>query len=173
MSLEAGLADALLFRTLANLALDAPTVDDVDALGTGLGNLARCLVGEEDLASVPASADAGTPDDGESHVVVLVAQHRIAGVQRHAHREVGELTSKLQLCVDGRRESICGVGEDGDDAVALALFLRVHTTVCGDAPFEDLVVPRHERRHLTRRGLPRLRRPLDVGEQEGDHPGRE
>ena len=32
MSLEAGLADALLFRTLANLALDAPTVDDVDAL---------------------------------------------------------------------------------------------------------------------------------------------
>ncbi len=32
MSLEAGLSDAILFRTLATLALDAPTVADVDAL---------------------------------------------------------------------------------------------------------------------------------------------
>lgn len=122
---------------------------------------------------MPAAADAGTPDDGETHIVVLVAQHCIAGVQRHAHREIGEFAAQLQLRVDGRCERICRIGEDGDDAVALALFLGTHTAMCGDASLEDLVVPRHERRHLAGRRLPRLRRPLDVGEQECDPPRRE
>ena len=76
------------------------------------------------------------------------------------------------LGIDRRGHGIGRASERGDHAVALALLDRPHATVAGDDLVQDLVVPGNRQRHRCRRVFPALRRPLDVGQQEADRPGR-
>ena len=148
-------------------------VDDTDGLRHLVTELGDGVVRQQDLSAVTAATDTSAPDDRETDVVVLVAQHRLARVQRHACREVGQFSAQGELCVHGGCESTARVGEDSHDTVALALLLRTSATVGGDARLENVVVVRDQRRHLTGRGLPCLRRTFDVGEQERHHPRRQ
>ena len=118
-----------------------------------------------------ARPDASASDDREADVVVLVAQRGLTGVQRHANRELRDDGTQGHLGLERCVHRFDRMGEDRDDAVAFALFLRPRPAVRGDRRVEDLVVLRDQARHGVRRRLPRLSRSLDVGEQERHHPG--
>ena len=106
-----------------------PEIGDAGAGRQRTAHLEGRVVGEQDLLAVSARADSGAADDGETDVVVFVAQHRIAAVQRHAYRQVGQFAAQRQLGSECRADGIGSGTEDRHDAVALALLLRSHATV--------------------------------------------
>ncbi len=100
-----------------------------------------------------------------------VAQPALADVDAHPdpHRHAvrPRLPGEGALCDGGGRDGVDGARERREEGVALGL--DDHAAVRLDRRAEEGVVPRHDRR--PRRGPHRPfgpRRPLDVGEQEGD-----
>ena len=95
---------------------------------------ARRRVRHEDLVAVADRSQASAADHRLTEVVALVAQLRLAGVDRHAHVEIGALggqgsADEASLGVDRRGHGIGRRGERGDHAVALSLLHRPHAAV--------------------------------------------
>ena len=70
-----------------------PVQAEVEQLEWGVESLTNGVSGvgrQQDLPSVSARPDPGASDDREADVVVLVAENRVARVQRHAHSKLGD-----------------------------------------------------------------------------------
>ena len=77
------------------------------ALGQALGHEVGRGVAHEHLAAVSAGAQPGAANHGLSEVVALVAQLRLAGVQRDSHTElVAHLARQAPLCVARGRNRV-------------------------------------------------------------------
>ena len=73
----------------------------------------------------------------------------------------------------GGRDRVGRAPEHRKSRVALPLGLEQTSAVRFDGPRNQLVVVLERRRHPLEIRLPQTRRPLDVGQQEGDHPRRQ
>ena len=70
-------------------------------------------------------------------------------------------------------DGVAHVAEDGEDAVAFALALDDVAVLAFDARRDDGVVARQRLAHGIRLAFPEAGTAFDVGQQEGDHTGRQ
>ena len=135
-----------------------PEVGQVHAVRQVVDDQAGGCVRDEDLVPVADRSKASASDHGLTEVVAFVAQLGLAGVDRHAHVEVGPRRPGLghqgSLGIDRRGHRIRRTGERGHHAVALALFDRPHAAVAGDDLVQDLVVPGDRHGHRLRASAP-------------------
>ena len=124
---------------------------------------------------MPGRADPRGADDVEADVA-LVAERRLAGVQAHAHANLGAarpcVGGERPLALDGRAHRVARARERVEERIALRVDLvpagalrRSRAAGAGDRPTTCAVVVAEL--------LQQPRRALDVGEQEGDGAARE
>ena len=169
--LQAKLENVLRAREVAQLA--RPKIGKHDVVGQcvddQLGGRARA----QDLAARGQCPQAGGAVDRATEVVA-VAKLDLAGMQRHA--DAHGLTQRPRLMGDGVLQLDGGCGgrrrtvEDRERGIAFAARLDQPASArCHDL-FDELVVARERHRHGVGIRLPGCRRPLNVGEEEGDCP---
>ena len=131
---------------------------------------------EQDLAAVRELAQPRAAAQRQPEVVALVAQLRLRRVQRDAHpqrRSLGPgVCAHATLDLERRGDGIRAAREGGDDAVALSLLDRPHSSVKRHRLLQQRVVLGHCTRHRLWLVLPQPHRTLDVAQQEGDRAGR-
>ena len=114
-----------------------PEVGQARLLRQAVDDEPRGRVRHEDLVAVADRAQPRASDHGLTEVVALVAQLGLAGVDRHAHVEVGALRPVLaeepSLGVDRGGDGVGRACERGDDAVAFSLLDRPNAAMVGDA----------------------------------------
>ena len=125
--------------------------------------------GHHRLAAVGEIAQAGRPVHGRAHVVALVAQLRLAGVEADTEPDGGQ---RGPLQIEGAGHGFGGAGEGDHEAVALALLHGAHPSMAGDRFTEDAIEARHGLGHGLRLGFPQPGRAFDVGQQKRDRAGR-
>ena len=143
-------------------------------LGDGVLDQAAGGAGDDHLAAVGRPGDPGRAVDVDADVVVP-AQHPLAGVQAHAHphREPlrpgvgGQAPLGRHRGPDRRHRA----REGGEERVALGADLDPVPIPDGPAQDGRVLVP--DRRVASAQLLEQPGRALDVGEQEGDGPGRQ
>ena len=143
-------------------------------LGDGVLDQAAGGAGDDHLAAVGRPGDPGRPVDVDADVVVP-AQHPLAGVQAHPHphREPlrpgvgGQAPLGRHRGPDRRHRA----REGGEERVALGADLDPVPVPDGPAQDGRVLVP--DRRVASAQLLEQPGRALDVGEQEGDGPGRQ
>ena len=154
-----------------------PEVGQARLLRQSVDDEPRGRIRHEDLVAVSDGAQPSASDHRLTEVVALVAQLGLAGVDGHAHVEVGALWPFLaeepSLRVDRGGDGVGRACECGHDAVAFSLLDWPNATMVSDRLVEDLVVPRNRHRHRAGRVLPPSSRSFDVGQQEGHRPCRE
>ena len=154
-----------------------PQVPEVDLWGEGVGDHLGTCPAREHLAAMAQLADSCGADDRLAHVVLRVAQPRLAAVERHPHPDLDP--GRPRLCEDRPLRGDRGgyrVGaalERGDDAVSLALLERQRPTMGADRVVQQVVVALDDVGHLLGMGLPEMRRALEVGQEEGHDASRQ
>ena len=114
------LVDALRSRQV--LETMRAELGEADIVREGLGEERARRIGQEDLASVPGSRDAGRAVNVETQVVVA-AEPAFAGVEAHPdpdlHRFRPLVRGQRSLRDNRRPERVAGLGEHCEEAVAL------------------------------------------------------
>jgi hypothetical protein len=143
-------------------------------LGNGVLDQAAGGAGDDHLAAVGRPGDPGRPVHVDADVVVP-AQHPLAGVQAHPHPHREPLRPPVggQAPLGRHRgpDRRPRAGEDGEERVALGADLDPLPVPDGPAQEGRVLVP--DRRVASAQLLEQPGRALDVGEQEGDGPGRQ
>jgi len=125
-------------------------------------------LGQEDLAAVADGGDAGGPVDVEPDVAFL-GQPRLAGVE--AHPDLDRTAGQRPLGFRGCADRVRGPGERDEESVALGVDLD--PAVRGDGSADDPAMLGQGLRVRIARLAQQPGGTLDVGEQEGDHTGRQ
>ena len=124
---------------------------------------------DEDLSAVPGGADPGCAVNGESGVAPVVGD-RLTGVQTHSHLDLDALRpgvrEERELALDGREHSLARARERNEERVALRIHLVAVVSV--ERISQQLPVVRQNCGIPLAQLLDEPRRPLDVGEEEGD-----
>jgi hypothetical protein len=144
-----------------------PVLAELDeAVGLDQGRGRR---GHDHLAAVPDSGDPGRPVDVRAHVPLLGDERR-AGVQAYANANRAARERRGRLL--GRLERTLCRAEGNEEGVALRVYL--HATL-GRKRLAQRATVLGERLRIALRTefVQEPGRALDVGEEEGDGPGRE
>ncbi len=127
-----------------------------------------CFLRQQHLTPVPGRCDACSFVYVVSDVALL-DQVRSAGVDAHAHADLafGERVLRLPRRLEG-----AGRGWEGDEE-GVPLRIDLDATVAGDGLAQDVtMLPERLCIPVGAQLVQELRRPLHVGEQEGDSSGR-
>ena len=143
--------------------------EDRDALGHSRAEQAARRLGDEDLAAAPDGAQARGTNDVEADVALLV-DRRLAGVEAHAHANGLSLRPgrghMRALHLDSGGDRVAGAREDEEERVALRVDLDA--LACGERVANDPAMRRQNLGVPVAEALEKLRRALDVREDEGD-----
>ena len=129
---------------------------------------------DEDLAPIPGRADPSRPMDGEPRVTTA-RRNRLARVQAHPHLDLHAVRPGVrrdgELALDGRHQCVSRTREGDEERVALGVDLIASMRFECRAQ-QPLVLLEHLAVPLSQQ-LDEARRPLYVGEQEGDRTARQ
>ncbi len=130
----------------------------------------RCRLRGEDLPAVTGRHDPRGAVHAHPVVAALLGEVRLAGVQAHAHAQLGALGPVVRreraLTVRGRGGRVARAGEDVEEGVALRVDLLA--AVRGERLAEEALVRLEHAAVAVAQLFQQLRRSLDVGEEEGD-----
>ena len=102
---------------------------------------------------------------------------RLPGVQPHPHPRHGTLRPRLalqpELARAGRLDRRNRAGKDSEETVTLPPRGHHHPAVPPDHLGQKTIMPPQSFFHRAWYGFPQPRRPLDIGQQERDRPGRQ
>jgi len=123
---------------------------------------------EQHLAAVPDGRDAGGAVDVDPDVAFR-GQVRLARMEPHP--DLDRAAGQRPLGVYGRPDGVGGPSEGDEEGIALGIDLD--PAVSGDGPADDPTMLRQSLVVGVAEIAQQPRRTLDVGEQEGDHTGRQ
>jgi hypothetical protein len=133
--------------------------------------------GDKHLPAVPGGFHPGAAVDRRVIDTVAAACPRLPGVQPHPHVQAGTRRPRLRLQGElaraGRLDRGRRTGKDHEETVPLPAGGDHDPAMPLDHLHQQTVVPLQRHFHRLRHRLPQPGRPLDIGQQECDRPGRQ
>ncbi len=150
-----------------------PEIDHRDPVGQTVGTEICRGTRHQNLATVSECTQPSATNHRLPEVVALVAQLRFPGVHRHPDpKDVAKFVDQRLLSIHRSQQRVGRPAERSDDGVTFPLLNGSDPSRSSDGIVEYLVVPSHRRRHRGRVPIPACGGTLNIGEQEGDRPGR-